>query len=135
MKNKFIIVLISISIIASLIICIVVFNKAELVAKINISIPSIIESSTDYTYNIYEVGKGKYRYEKIQIDSWIAEVISEKKIVSGKINNKEDWNVIRKDIEENYFVYPTGNNNVTIQYKDIKLNTLDELMDKLCGKQ
>lgn len=134
MKNKFIIVTITILIIALLIICIVVFNKAELVAKINISIPSMIESSTDYTYNIYEISHGKYKYEKIQIDSWIREVISEKKVASGKIKNKEDLNAIREDIEKNYFVYPTGSNNVNIQYKDIKLNTLDELVEKLFEK-
>ena len=134
MKNKFIILLIIILSIALLIICIVVFNKAKLVAKINISIPSMIESSTVYTYNIYEVSKGKYRYEKIQIDSWIAKVISEKKIAVGKINNKEDLNVIREDIKENNFANSTGKNNVIIEYKDINLNTLDELEEKLFEK-
>ena len=141
MKKIFIIItLISILIIAVLTTVIIVLNNLELVAKINIAVPSMIEEQTDYTYNIYKLENGKYIYEKIKIESWLSEVTSEKKVAFGIINNKEDLNVIRKDITDNYYEIEVirnetdvMTNNITIEYNSIELNTLDELAEKMFG--
>ena len=133
MKKK---VIISISILITIIVFvigIIFYNKPNIIAHVDIHIPSLIESSTTYTYYIYKKNNGKYTYKKVEVEKWIRETTSKKTVDSGKIKNKEDLEMIQKDIDEsnkiNYF-YP-GHSNAGIYYQDERLNTLEELSEKL----
>ena len=101
------------------------------VAKVNINVPSLIESSTHYTFHIYKKGNSGYTYKKVETEMWINKITSQKIVALGNIKSKEQLSIIQKDIEENSWDNLLGLSNVGIYYKDEELSTLEELAEKL----
>jgi hypothetical protein len=60
---------------------------------------------------------------------WINEVCSREIVDSGDLKNKEQLDIIRKDIEEadHGYTFDIG----SFYYKNEKLDTLDELAERL----
>lgn len=111
---------------------IIFYNKVNIVAQVNIWIPSLTEDPTSYTYFIYKKSKNEFTYKKVETKKWIEEIISEKTVNAGIIKNKEQLNIIQKDIEKYEEDFPiAGYSNISIYYKNEKLNTLGELSERL----
>lgn len=132
MRKIIISIFIIIIIVLGIILGRVFYDKASIVAQVNIYIPTLTEDSIHYTYFIYQKSKNEYTYKKVETKMRINQITSEKTVDSGSIKIKEQLDIIQKDIEENKVDFPIeGYSNMSIYYKNGKLNSLEELAERL----
>lgn len=102
------------------------------VAYVRVMPTSVDESFEIYTYRIFKKSEEKYYYKRIEKYGWLNEVTSERITDKGNIENKEQLNIIKEEIDKyNDNFYIDGYSNFEIYFKNERLKSIEELAERL----